>query len=246
MTWNILLESGDALLLENGDNLLLESAPSMPNLILFTEESFRPTPPKEETTPFYIAKLEDENGAKLETGILEAFLLRVYVEATEFELRPNQDALNANDVSIAYGAASTDLEWLVQVGDTRLESLLLAKEKHTALFEYSWDAGSTGEITDALDTTLDDETVNINIPTHGLTGTDNHIFLVEPDEVGGLCLGGSHYISEITDSDNIKIEARKVATGTASGGGTFTYYLNSKVLKHKVSFTVGRAEPTLC
>jgi hypothetical protein len=245
MPWNLLLENGDALLLENGFNLLLEEAPEMPNLILFEDEEFRPSPVDEETTPFYTANLVDENGVKLVTGILESFMIRVYVSGTEFELRPNQDALNANDVSITYGSTATVLEWLVQVGDTRLSLLTATKEKHIALFEYAWDSGSRGSVVDALDTTDTDETVNINIVAHGLTGDDNHIFLIDPDVVGGLCLGGSHYITEITDADNIRIEARTAATSTVSGGGTFDYLLNSKALKKEVTFSCKRVEP-LC
>jgi len=236
MTWNILLESGD--------NLLLEAAPDMPKLIVFENEEFRPTPASEETTPLYTAELVDEDGDKLETGILEAFMLRVFVASTELELRPFQSVLNENDVTITYGSAATTLEWLVQVGDTRLGDLTQTKEKHVALFEWGWDSGSNEIVTDAIDTTSGDETVNINIPSHGLTGTDNHIFLIEPDDVGGLCLGGSQRVSNIVDSDNVEIEARTAATATVSGGGTFTILLNSKILKHEVTFSVKRAEPT--
>lgn len=245
MSFNLLLEDGNALLLELGDNLLLEASPKMPNLILFDAEDFRPSPAGEETTPFYTANLIDEDDAIVAVDIIEAMMLRVYVDNdAETILRDNQDVLNVNDVWITYGLTATVLEWLVQVGDTRLSDITETKEKHVALFEYAWDSASSESITAGIDTTESDATVNINIVAHGMTGDDNHIFIDDPDEVGGLCLGGSHFVTNIVDVDNIEIEARKVATSTASGGGTVTIWINPKILKHEVKFIVNRAEPS--
>lgn len=243
MPWNLLLENGDALLLENGDNLLLEAAPRMPKLILFDDVQLRPAQPHEETTPLFDAKLVDDLDSPLAIDVLEAMTLQVFVEGSETSRRPAQDVLNANDVTITYGLVETTLVWLVQVTDTAMEDLTTTSTKHIALFEYAWDSEASGSLTDPIATTSGDATVTITVVGHGLTGDNNHIFLIEPVEVGGLCLNGSQKVTEIVDLDTLKIEARKVATGTATGGGSFDYLLNSKTLKYEHSMTIKRVEP---
>ena len=244
MSFNLLLETGDALLLETGgfDNLLLETSPDIPMLILFKTTKLNPDPPDEETTPLFTAKLVDEDGDPVQSGVLEAFLLQVFDESTETVLRAMQDVLNTNDVSIAYGT-TTDFQWNVQVGDTRLVDLTKKTGKHVALFEYAWSSEYSGTATDPFTTVSGSPTVAVNLPSHGLTGDDNHLFFVDAENVGGLCFQGSQAVASIVDGNNITITGRANATSSASGGGSLTYFANSQVLKHVVRFTVKRREP---
>jgi hypothetical protein len=245
MTFHLLLEDGGGLLLETGDNLLLEAGPDvMPKLILFKTEKLRPSPPDEETTPLYTAKLVDENGLPVEDGVLDAVLLQVFDEATEEMLRETESVLNTNDVTITFGA-TTDFEWLVQVGDTRLLDLTKTSGKTTALFEYAWDSEYTGVATDPFDTVADSTEVTVTLPSHGMTGEGNHLFFIGASDVGGVCLHGSHPVTSIVDGNTVTVTARAAATSTANGGGSISYLVNSFVLKHVVRFTVKRREP-LC
>lgn len=243
MSFNLLLETGDALLLETGDNLLLESSPDViPMLILFKSAKLNPSPPDEETTPLYTAKLVDEDGLPVEDGVLEAFLLQVFDETTETVLRATQDVLNTNDVTLTFGT-ETEFQWAVQVGDTRLVDLTKKTGKHVGLFEYAWASDYTGTATDPFGTTSGSDVVTVNLPSHGLTGEDNHLFFVDAEDVGGVCFNGSQVVTSIVDADNLTITARTEATATASGGGALSYLVNSKVLKHVARFTVNRREP---
>lgn len=243
MAWNLLLEDGFELLLEDGFNLLLEEGPDVvPNLILFKSAKLNPAQPDEETTPLYTAKLVDEDGLPVEDGVLEAMLLEVFDDATETALRENEDVLQTNDVTIAFGA-TTDFQWLVQVDDTRLLDLTTTAGKITALFEYAWDTDYSGVATDPFATVEDSTEVTVTLPSHGLSGTGNHLFFIGAEDVGGVSFGGSQIVTSIVDPDTITITARSAATATASGGGSLSYLVNSKVLKHVVKYTVRRQEP---
>tara|TARA_R110002072_G_scaffold238769_2_gene396377 strand:- start:297766 stop:298512 length:747 start_codon:yes stop_codon:yes gene_type:complete len=246
MPFNLLLEDGSPLLLESGDNLLLETGLRMyPLAILFDSAETIPDRVFEETTPAYRAKLVDENDERVSVAVLDAILVSVADKKTGIVLRHAENGLNANDLTIIDGDADTVLTFILQIEETRLVDLANSNETRELLFELAWSSADTGTANNPISTTEDSATVTLTIPGHGLTQSTgpHHIFLVPDEEVGGVCVSGSQRITEVVDADTLTVEARKVATATANGGGTVTWFTNGRVGKKQEQITVTRAEP---
>lgn len=96
----------------------------------------------EQTTPRYTATLTDDAGNPIGAASLLSLLLSVYVilsDGTIFYIRNDQNALNANNVTLDNAGA---LVWAVQVADTTLAEAV-PFEKHWVLWQWTWTSGGT-------------------------------------------------------------------------------------------------------
>lgn len=250
MPFELLQEDGDLIKLESGDgNVLLEISPAGGLLVItFTDEEVFPSQPSEETTPAYRASLVDEDDAQFRLEWIEAMLVSVDDDSSSTVLRPVQDGLNANDVTITDDGSATTLTFIAQLNETRLVAADSASEIRNVTFEFAWESGKTINETDPIAAANNDTTLTVTASAHGLTdATGPHqIFIVSPDDkVGGVCINGGHRVTEIVDANTLRVEARSVATSTVTGGGATIILINSRVGKHVKKMTVVASE-TAC
>lgn len=81
---------------------------------------------------------------------------------------------------------------------------------------------ATSDLSNALDTTDTDETVNITDVAHGAVDGDG-IYIVTPVSIGGIVLHGYYEITKV-DDDNYTIESSDAATATVSNGGAVAVF----------------------
>lgn len=195
----------------------------------------------EETTAKYTATVTDQDGSAVPAASLDTVHLTVYNKSDEAIIRTTLDALNVNGVTIDSNGALT---WLMEPYETKITDRTIEiddKEDHVALFEYSWNALKTNTLTDKITTTSGSSSVSIEDSAHGLS-VDDHVIFTGADDVGGLEMDGLFLVTSITDPNNYVISHRSEATSSETGGGTFTYFYNGKVGKHKYPFKVQRVD----
>ncbi|MDB4263164.1 hypothetical protein N9842_03055 [Porticoccaceae bacterium] len=93
----------------------------------------------------YVATITDEAGSAIALTDLTAITLTLYDEysGTIINSRTDQDVKNANNVVITSGGVLT---WSIQPADNAIINTTLrtnSYEFHVALFEYTWDSGSS-------------------------------------------------------------------------------------------------------
>ncbi len=95
----------------------------------------------ERTTRKYLAQFQDENGAPIPAASLTTVKLTLIDAATGQTIngRLKQNVLNANGVVID---GSGNLAWTMTPADNAIITPSVGLETHTALFEWTWAAGS--------------------------------------------------------------------------------------------------------
>ena len=99
----------------------------------------------EGTSAQYTATITDESETAIPLADLTAITLTLYdyTTGTVINSRTDQDVKNANDVTITSAGVLT---WNLKPADNVIVTTALHKnahEKHVALFEYTWDSGTT-------------------------------------------------------------------------------------------------------
>ncbi len=96
---------------------------------------------REGSTGTYEATLKDEDGVAIQLASLTSLTLSLYdVDSRQIiNERDNQDALNANNVTVH--ATSGLLTWSVQAADHAVVGTRRL-ERHRAVFEYRWNSGA--------------------------------------------------------------------------------------------------------
>lgn len=94
----------------------------------------------EGSSAVYTATVSDPDGAAVPLDAYTSILLTLYDEYTGniINSRHDQDALNANDVTIE---ADGTLTWQIQPEDTVIQSTTRKGEWHIALFVFNWTTG---------------------------------------------------------------------------------------------------------
>jgi hypothetical protein len=106
-----------------------------------------PTTLFEGTTGIYTFRLLSESGAAIPVGVLDTLTLTYYDVASGLIVngRNNQQALNANDVTVATDVgppAVTTVTWLLQPADTAMIEPDLRHEYRVIQFRWSWEGGT--------------------------------------------------------------------------------------------------------
>lgn len=103
---------------------------------------------RESTTAIYSAKVTDENGNAIDVSQITAFTLSYYNVDTGaiINSRQDQNALNANNVTVvtAGSPSVTTLTWTIQPLDSVLVDARKGKERHEAIFRWTYSGGRKG------------------------------------------------------------------------------------------------------
>ncbi len=99
---------------------------------------------REACTALYTATLQDETHTAIPGSSLTTLTLTLYDQASGSILnsRNRQNVLNANNVTVTEAGV---LAWTMQPADNAIVNLSVAagaRERHVALFEWTWAAGA--------------------------------------------------------------------------------------------------------
>lgn len=176
---------------------------------------------KEETDNEITATIKDEHGHDLDSSDFDFVLLTLYDNASQTLLRPSE-VVSGSLLTIDEG----DLLWRLLPRDTDIINDALRPpnpEKHTALIEFAHGTERTDDLTDPFATSSASNVITVTHPSHDLQARD-HVWFVAESTVGGLTLTGLFLVTNVIDADSYQVVAHRVATGTATGGGSVTAY----------------------
>lgn len=189
----------------------------------------------EKTTFEYVGQIVDSAGAAQLLSATEAILLTVYDSSSTTVLRATEDVRNVNQVAIDAAGVVT---YQVRPYETRVVSDSLGpgdSEQHRMAFRFVWNSATTSSLTNAYATTSASKTVTVTHAAHGLA-VDDHVVIVDGDEVGGLNMQGLRIVASVVDVNNYTFTHDCAATSTDTGGGTATSYDLPETSTHVYKF----------
>lgn len=195
---------------------------------------------RELSTAVITGTIQDDNGTALPVASIDMCLMTLYENTgnTVINNRLLQNVKGANNVTID---SSGVLTYTMQPADNIIVNSVNVgeTETHTAHFVWCWSNTATGTLSNAIDTTVSDETVTVNHTGHGLSVGD-HVAITGADDVGGLNCNGVRVVATVPGPNSFTFEHPNAATATVSGGGgsTITYFHGTKVGRQDVGIKV--------
>ena len=168
-------------------------------------------------------------------------LLTVYDADGKNVIRSTEDARNANQVTIATDGSIT---WQIRPYETKVQNDGLGAgdaEEHVALFRFVWNPAFTSSLTNPYATTSGSKVVTVTHTAHGLSVND-HVVLLNGDNVGGLSMQGLQIVASVVDANTYTFTHHCAATSTATGGGSVTSYDLPETSTHAYRFRAVRRD----
>ncbi len=181
-----------------------------------------------------------ETGAAVNLGALDVCRGSVHNENNEV-IRSSDSLIGNPDVSLP---SNGKFLWYLTPYDTEMPpaSEFGSSEGRTAYVRLAWASESNELLTGPMATTNNSREVVITHPSHGLSVRDA-VFLEAASDVGGLDFDSCWVVSEVINANSYKIQHHRLATSTASGGGSVRVWKKCRSAVAKIPFQVLRDDP---
>lgn len=197
-------------------------------------------PFSEKTTVRITTTFIDEDSEPVDLGALD--VCRGSIHNQDNQVQRSSDTLIGNpDVELPDDGKFV---WYLTPFDTELPAATEfgGNETRTAYIRIAWGSDSSDVLTGPLATTNNSREVVITHPSHGLAVRDA-VFLEAASDVGGLDFDSCWIVSEVVNANSYKIQHHRLATSTASGGGSVRVWKKCKSAVAKIPFQVLRDDP---